>query len=259
MDVSSYLERIGYEGPRAPTLDTLRAVHRRHMLSIPFENLDIHLGRTIILDEAAFFDKIVRQRRGGFCYECNGLFAALLRELGFDVALLSARVANEAGRLGPEFDHLVILVRLDGKQWIADVGFGDSFLEPLAVDGQEQSSGGMLYFIDSWPEGLILLRQESGVWSAKYVFTLKPHRLEEFAGMCIYHQTSPNSTFPRARICSRATPQGRITLSGMRLIETVHGERTERVLESEQQYAQALVENFGIELPNLDWKPLRQW
>jgi N-hydroxyarylamine O-acetyltransferase len=259
MDVAAYLERIGYEGPREPTLDTLRAIHRRHLLTVPFENLDIHLGRTIILDEAAFFDKIVRQRRGGFCYELNGLFAALLRELGYELDLLSGRVASEAGRFGPEFDHLVLLVRLEGQPWIADVGFGDSFLEPLALDGKEQSSGGMLYFIDRTPQGPLLLREENGVRSAKYVFTLRPHRLEEFAGMCVYHQTSPNSTFPRARICTRATPQGRITLSEMRLIQTMNGERTERMLESEEQYRQALREYFGIELPNLDWKPLRQW
>jgi N-hydroxyarylamine O-acetyltransferase len=259
MDVSSYLERISYDGAGTPTLDTLRTLHRHHMLTVPFENLDIHLGRTIVLDEGAFFDKIVRQRRGGFCYECNGLFAALLRELGYDLDLLSARVANDAGRFGPEFDHLVLMVRLDGQQWIADVGFGDSFLEPLALDGKEQSSGGMLYFIDHTPKDLLLLRQENGVWAAKYAFTVQPRLLAEFAGMCVYHQTSPNSTFPRARICSRATPQGRITLSEMRLIHTINGERTERMLESEQQYAQALVEYFGIELPNLAWKPLRQW
>jgi len=259
MDVSSYLERIGYKGLREPTLETLRGLHRRHMLAVPFENLDIHLGRPIVLDETAFFDKIVRQRRGGFCYELNGLFAALLRELGYDLDLLSGRVSSELGRFGPEFDHLVLLVRLDGQEWIADVGFGDSFVEPLALDGKEQSSGRMLYFGDRWPEGLILLREEDGAWTAKYVLTLEPHRLEEFAGMCLFHQTSPSSTFPRARICSRATPQGRITLSEMRLIQTVNGKRSERMLGSEEQYAQALVEYFGIDLPNFDWKPLRQW
>jgi N-hydroxyarylamine O-acetyltransferase len=259
VDIVAYLARIGYDGPRAPTLETLRALHRRHMLAVPFENLDIHLGRTIVLDEAAFFDKVVRQRRGGFCYELNGLFAALLRELGYDVTLLSGRVSNENGQFGPEFDHLVLLVRLDGQSWIADVGFGDSFIEPLALDGKEQSSAGMQYFVDRWPEGLILLRKEEGLWSAKYVFTLQPHRLEEFAGMCVHHQTSPTSTFPRARICSRATPQGRITLSEMRLIQIANGERTEHMLESEEQYQKALAEYFGIELPNLDWKPLREW
>jgi N-hydroxyarylamine O-acetyltransferase len=259
MDVVAYLERIGYEGPRVPTLAALRTLHRQHMLTVPFENLDIHLGRIIRLDEAAFFDKIVCERRGGFCYELNGLFAALLRELGYDLDLLSARVANDAGHFGAEFDHLVLLVRFDSESWIADVGFGDSFLEPLALEGKEQSSGGMLYFIDRTPQGRLLLRQENAVWCPKYVFTLQPRRLEEFAAMCVYHQTSPNSTFPRARVCSRATPQGRITLSEMRLIQTMNGERTERLLESEEQYQQALLEHFGIELPNLDWKPLRQW
>jgi N-hydroxyarylamine O-acetyltransferase len=229
------------------------------MLTVPFENLDIHLGRTIVLDEEAFFTKIVRQRRGGFCYELNGLFATMLRELGYDVDLLSGRVANEIGRFGQEFDHLVLMVKLEGKRWIADVGFGDSFVEPLELEDKEQSSGGMLYFIDPTPEGLLLLREENGAWSEKYIFTLQPHRLEEFAGMCVYHQTSPNSTFPRARICSRATPQGRITLSGMRLVETANGERTERTLHSEEEYEQALVEHFGIKLPHLEWKPLRQW
>ena len=258
MDIAAYLDRIGYDGPRAPTLETLRALHRGHMLTVPFENLDIHLGRTIVLDEAAFFDKIVRQRRGGFCYELNGLFSALLRELGYDVTLLSGRVSSEKGHFGPEFDHLILLVRLDGEPWIADVGFGDSFIEPLALNGKEQSSGGMLYFIDRWPEGLILLRLED-LWSAKYIFSLQPRRLEDFAGMCLHHQTSPNSTFPRARICSRATPQGRVTLSEMRLVQTVNRERSERMLESEEQYRQALLEYFGIELPNLAWKPLRQW
>jgi N-hydroxyarylamine O-acetyltransferase len=259
MDLPSYLERIGYEGTLAPTLEMLRELHRRYMLTVPFENLDIHLGRTIVLDEAGFFTKIVTERRGGFCYELNGLFAAILRHLGYKVELLSGRVANESGGFGQEFDHLVLLIKLDGKCWIADVGFGDSFIEPLELDSKEQSSGGMVYFIDRTPEGLLLLREENGTWSEKYIFTLQPHRLEEFAGMCVYHQTSPNSTFPRARICSRATPQGRITLSEMRLIETANGQRVERTLNSEEQYEKVLMDCFGIRLPHLEWKPLRRW
>jgi N-hydroxyarylamine O-acetyltransferase len=255
VDLSSYFARIGYSGSSKPTLDTLRAVHRRHMLTVPFENLDIHLGRTIVLDEATFFDKIVRHHRGGFCYELNGLFAAMLRELGYDLDLLSARVSNNKGSFGQEFDHLVLLVRIGGRQCIADVGFGDSFLEPLELDGTEQSNGGFTYFIDCTPQGLILLRKEDGAWSEKFIFTLQPRRLEEFAGMCLYHQTSPQSSFPRSRICSRATPEGRITLSGMKLIETANGRRSERDLGSEQEYEAALRERFGVDLPNATWKP----
>src|SRR5215208_6825945 len=133
IEAKAYLSRIGHTGPRDPTIDTLRALHRAHLAAVPFENLDIHAGRPIRLDRSAFFRKIVGERRGGFCYELNGLFGALLEALGFEVTLLSARVAREGGGFGPEFDHLVLLVSAGGR-WIADVGFGRSFEEPLSLD-----------------------------------------------------------------------------------------------------------------------------
>jgi arylamine N-acetyltransferase len=109
------------------------------MLAVPFENLDISLGRKIICDESRFLHKIVNERRGGFCYEMNGAFAELLRALGFKVTLLSARVSGGDGSEGPEFDHLALRVDLD-QPWLADVGFGDSFVEPLLLEpGLEQA------------------------------------------------------------------------------------------------------------------------
>jgi len=129
----SYLARIGYSGPIAPTTDTLRAIHHAHLLAVPFENLDIALGRKIVVDEDAFVRKVVEQRRGGFCYELNGAFAALLRALGFRVTLLSACVARDVGGEGPEFDHLTLRVDLE-EPWLADVGFGVSFVEPLHME-----------------------------------------------------------------------------------------------------------------------------
>ena len=133
LDLSAYLDRIGYSGPLAPTADVLRDLHRAHMFSVPFENLDIALGREIVCDDDSFIRKIVEQRRGGFCYELNGAFARLLREFGFRVTLLSARVPREDGSYSPEFDHLALRVDLD-EPWLADVGFGDSFLEPLLLN-----------------------------------------------------------------------------------------------------------------------------
>ena len=130
MDIEAYLDRIGYGGPRTPSLDTLRGLHRAHLLSVPFENLDVHARRPIILDRERLYDKIVRRRRGGFCYELNGLFAMLLGEMGFRVSLLSAGVARETGGFGPEFDHLALDVNLEGE-WLADVGFGESIPGPL--------------------------------------------------------------------------------------------------------------------------------
>src|SRR4029453_8294667 len=122
MNVDAYLERIGHSGSTTPTPQTLKALHRAHLLTVPFENLDIALGVPIELDLEAFFDKIVVRRRGGFCYELNGLFGWLLRELRFPVATLSARVLD-GGRIGPDFDHMLLLVRLEDRL-IADVGFG---------------------------------------------------------------------------------------------------------------------------------------
>src|SRR5215472_10227491 len=108
VDIAAYLTRISYSGSTDPTAENLRALHRAHLFSVPFENLDIALGRTITAQQEPILNKVVGHRRGGFCYEQNGAFAALLRELGFQVTLLSARVARANGSEGPEFDHLTL-------------------------------------------------------------------------------------------------------------------------------------------------------
>lgn len=249
VSVPSYLARINYSGPTAPTIETLRAVHRAHLLTVPFENLDIELGRKIVVDEDVIVRKVVELRRGGFCYELNGAFAALLRALGYRVTLLSARVAREGGGEGPEFDHLVLRIDLD-QPWLADVGFGESFLEPLRMQaGLEQEDPAGIFRLVQLGERFQLERSvAAGEWRRQYSFGLKPRRLEEFAGMCHYHQTSPESHFTQNRICTRATPTGRITLSGMKLIVTRNGHREERMLGSEEDWADILAEQFGIHL-----------
>jgi N-hydroxyarylamine O-acetyltransferase len=216
---------------------------------VPFENLDIPLGRKIVCDETAFVRKIVEQRRGGFCYELNGAFAALLRELGFKVTLLSARVPREDGSESPEFDHLTLRVDLE-EPWLADVGFGDCFLDPLRLKvGLEQPQDGRAFRIVEENGLLHVERTEpDGTWKREYSFTLIPRRLQDFAPMCHYHQTSPESPFTRKRICTRATPDGRITLSNQRLIITNNGLRSERVLDSQGEWCDALLENFGVVL-----------
>lgn len=249
LDVEAYLERIGYRGPVEPTAETLRALQVAHLLAVPFENLSIHARQPIVLDDGALFRKIVEHRRGGFCYEANGLFAALLRALGFEVAMLSAGVARAGGGFGPDFDHMALMVTLD-ERWLVDVGFGDSFREPLLLDERgEQRQGGRAYRV--LPDGphLVLTQREGdgGEWEAQYRFTLRPHVYADYAEMCRYHQTSPESHFTKARVCSRATEGGRVTLSGMRLITTARdGGRRERTLASEEEYADALREHFGI-------------
>lgn len=244
---ATYLQRIAYRGALAPTPATLHALHAAHLLAVPFENLDIHWGRPIVLDEAALFTKIVAQRRGGFCYELNGLFATLLRHLGFNVTLLSAGVAHKEGGFGPPFDHLALLVDVDGR-WLVDVGFGDSFHVPLRLDdaGAHVQERGVYRVTHDSVEGTLLQRGAQG-WEAQYRFTLQPRALADFTAMCSYHQTSPVSPFTQGRVCSRATPEGRITLRDRRLIVTVHGEKTERMLGDEEEYRAALHAHFGIE------------
>src|SRR5271169_327828 len=130
MDVQAYLQRIEYDGPRRPSAACLRALHRQHLFTVPFENLDIPLGNPIVLDLAHLFDKIVVRRRGGFCYELNGLFGELLTAMGFKVQMLAARVHRDDGPFGPEFDHMLLKVELE-EPWLADVGFGESFVNPI--------------------------------------------------------------------------------------------------------------------------------
>lgn len=243
-----YLRRIGYDGLRTPTADTLRQLHLAHLLAVPFENLSIHWGEPIILDDQALFEKIVGRRRGGFCYELNGLFAALLRELGFEVQMLSAAVVNSEGQDGPEFDHMALLVTLE-ECWLADVGFGDSFRYPLRLDERrEQLEGERAYRIEEEADGRLLMSQREGMgaWQPQYRFTRTPYEYSDYAAMCHYHQTSPESHFTRRRVCSKATAGGRITLSEMRLITSDNGERQERELKNEAEYDGVLADSFGI-------------
>ncbi len=249
LDVPSYLARINYSGSTAPTIETLRAVHRAHLLTVPFENLDIELARKIVLEEDVIVRKVVELRRGGFCYELNGAFAALLRALGYRVTLLSARVPREGGGEGPEFDHLTLRIDLD-QPWLADVGFGELFLEPLRMQAglEQQDPAGVFRLVQLGERFQLEKAVAEGEWKRQYSFGLRPRRLEEFAGMCHYHQTSPESHFTQNRICTCARPDGRITLSGMKLILTRNGHREERVLGSEEDWADILAEQFGIHL-----------
>lgn len=257
MHVTAYLDRIAYHGALTPNSDTLRALHLAHLQTIPFENLDIHVGRPILLDQARLFQKIVVQRRGGFCYELNGLFAALLRALGFQVTYLAASDAHADGSYGPEYDHLTLLVQTlqdsqvdTGTGWLADVGWGDTFCIPLRLDRRDvQVEGARAYRLEQTESSYILWqRQYSGDWERHYRFTLQPHQYADFEPMCHYHQTSPHSLFTQQRLCTMATPEGRITLDQARLITTIHGQRQERTLMGEDEFWALARLHFGIEV-----------
>lgn len=248
MDVDAYFRRIGLTGPVARSPEGLRALQRAHLLSVPFENLSIHYGEPVVLDDDALFRKVVAQRRGGFCYELNGLFAALLRGLGFDVTMVSAGVMSASGQFGPEFDHMALVVSA-GERWLVDVGFGDSFVEPLRLDepGDQSDAAGVFRIArDPGGVGVLLRRDPSGAPQPLYRFTEHPRAYADYADMCRYHQTSPESHFTRQRLVTLATREGRVTLSGLRLIETRGATRQERELHDGQEYARVLRDTFGI-------------
>ncbi len=247
MDVSAYLKRIHHRGSTKPSIGALRALHRAHLLTVPFENLDIHLGRRIILDESALFDKIINSRRGGYCYELNGLFAWLLRQLGYRVTMFGAATTTKYRGGGLDVDHLTLLVEL-GERWIADVGFGDAYRFPLRLDERgEQIGDGNTYRIDQENEHWTLWEHSAGEWDLSYTFSLSPHQLKDFEGANHYYQTAPESGFRRKRICSRAIADGHVSLSDDRLVITHNGQRLETPLTSEQEFLRALSRHFGIE------------
>ena len=249
MDVEAYLARLGYHGPVAPTPEVLRALHLAHLQSVPFENLSIHLAEPIVLDPDLLVAKVVERLRGGFCYELNGAFAALLRAVGFEVDLLAARVFD-GERLAPPFDHLALRVRLD-EPYLADVGFGDSFQVPLRLDTRtpQVDPAGRFLLVDAGGD-LEVRRETDGQWVPQYRFGSEPRALSEFDAMCRYHQTSPQSPFPRNSVCSIATPSGRVTLRGSRLITSTGNDRVEREL-SDDERRDAYRHHFGITLDAL--------
>lgn len=252
MDIQTYLGRIRYSMPVRPDVQTLQGLHLAHMQNVAFENLDIGLKRPIRLTEEALWEKIVVQRRGGFCYELNGLFAWLLKQIGFEVTYLNARVYNQWGELGIDFDHLALLVRASKqeKRWLADVGFGDSFNFPLNLEEcGVQWQGLRAYRLEQAVEGYVTWQKNyDGSWERQYFFDLQPRTFSsDYEPACLYHQVSPASSFTRGSIISRATPAGRVSLEDGRLILTENGQRSVRSIDQDEYHA-LLWKYFGVDL-----------
>ncbi|MGC5040501.1 arylamine N-acetyltransferase family protein [Streptomyces sp. DT190] len=261
--VDAYLRRLGVEHPAWPTVDALRELHLRHLRTVPFENLSIHLGEEIVLEEKRLLDKVVGARRGGFCYELNGSFGALLTALGYDVALLAGRVYGDGERLGIPYDHLALRVRtVDGGDWLADVGFGAHSHLPLVFGerGEQEDPAGTFRIVEAGPDAAGVRGGHDTVEAAdldvyrdgraQYRLEVRPRVLGDFAAGAWWHSTSPVSHFTRSLVCSRVTGDGgRITLSGRRFTTTAaDGTREERELGTDEEVLGAYRERFGIEL-----------
>lgn len=248
--LSAYLRRLGLERAEPPSLPFLTRLQRRHLLRVPFENLDIFWQRPFPLDVQRAWSKVVELRRGGFCYELNGLFASALSALGFRVALLSARVWRKAERgWGPEFDHLTLAVTLD-QTYLVEVGFGDAFRAPMPLSTGVQSdvSGTYRLVEGEWPEELVLEHAVRDHWRPLYRVSREPRRLQSFAPMNAWHQTSPASPFTGHAVFTLARPWGRLTLTDRNAIETRNG-RVHRVRLRAGELERRLRRLYGVRGP----------
>jgi N-hydroxyarylamine O-acetyltransferase len=247
--LSEYLARIGYRGGLDPTAETLRALHRAHLLAIPYENLDIHLGRPLVLDSERVFAKLVTGRRGGWCYEMNGLFAWALGRIGFSVRLLAGAVGRDrAGTgVGAEGNHLVLLVELE-RQYLADVGFGDGLLEPIPLAPGEYHQGFLRFGLERSGARWVFHNHPHG-GAASFDFTLAPHRLSDFAAKCRELQTSPASGFVQKTVCQRIFPDRIVTLRGAVLRIVSAAGVSQRVVADAGEYDAILREQFDLAIP----------
>jgi N-hydroxyarylamine O-acetyltransferase len=248
--LDAYFARIGYAGPREPSLPVLHALTAAHVQAIPFENLDVLLGRPIDLDPAAVFEKLVHERRGGYCFEQNGLFLQVLSELGFEVAPISARVRVHRPRdVLPPRTHVFLRVEIDGESWLTDVGVGGLSLTSAIslADGPEQLT----------PHEPRRLVSEGSRWFHQVRFGDEWHDLCEFTLEEMpmidrelanwYTSAHPQSHFKNRLMVARATATGRLAVLNHEFtVRGPDGRADTRNLDSPEALLGVLAEHFGL-------------
>jgi N-hydroxyarylamine O-acetyltransferase len=250
LDLPAYLERISYSGPCVPGAPALEALHLAHATHIPFENLDIQLGRPIRLDLESLQAKLVRGRRGGYCFEHNTLFAAMLERVGFRLNRLAARVRRGASRILPR-THMLLEVEADGRPWLADAGFGgEGLLKPLPlVPGQVFEVYGWHYRLQEQSGLWTLQCLRRGEWLDLYAFTREPHFDADFEMANYYVSTHPASRFVQTLTAQLATPEAHYILRDRELLVLRGDEETSKAIADEEGLLRLLVETFGLHFP----------
>ena len=251
MRLSDYLSRVGLTPPLPPTLDSLRRLHIAHLGSFIFDNLDIQRGATVHSDIDSVERKFLDGKAGGYCFEQNTLFGAVLRELGFDVTTILGRVGSPERRA---LNHLVLRVEIDGQAWLADVGFGgEGILEPLLIaDGTREVQGGLAYSLRREGHHWLLSMHCGEMSEQMYEFGDAPHTPGDIEIANYYTSTHPASVFRRTLTIQRATPEERLILRTTMLTRYRDGVRTDTPVEPSQLRTLAR-ELFGV---TLDDEPL---
>jgi N-hydroxyarylamine O-acetyltransferase len=247
--IQSYLKRIKVLTNIQVDLSTLFILQKNHLLNVPFENLDIHNGKEIKLNPDLLYQKVVMNKRGGFCYELNGLLYHLLKEIGFEVKLISGRVYQKDANYGPEFDHLAIIATINGDHYLVDVGFGKFSLEPLLLKMNciLEDQFGQFEFDRYDTEYFRINQRTNGLLNPLYIFKDLARNLEDFEDMCHYHQRSAESSFTKNKVISIVTSNGRITLTESQVKVTT--EAVEKVLVHDpNQFDHMLNQYFNIKI-----------
>ncbi len=249
MDTQLYLDRINFHKKIVVTKEVLFELQKTHLLNVPFENLDIHYGKKISIQPNDIYQKVIIEKRGGFCYELNGLFHQLLKKIGFNVKLISAQVHIKKGEYSPKYDHLAIIATIDNQKYLVDVGFGKFSLEPLKIEINQKIKDNFGQFkFDKYDSDFFRINEiVNNDLIPQYIFKIQESKLSEFEKRCDFHQTSKDSHFTQKKVISIAKENGRITLNNTRLKITHLGIEKE-IRFDEKEYKSRLKEHFNIEI-----------
>jgi N-hydroxyarylamine O-acetyltransferase len=253
MELQPYLERIGFDREPRANLGTLRAILRAHVCSVPFENLDVQLGRPVTTAVEHAYDKIVMARRGGWCYEQNGLFGWVLSEIGFEVTRVAAAVMRaERGEVAAA-NHLALLVRtVDTEgEWLADVGFGGSLLEPIRLEPGEYRYPPYRLGLRHLDDGYWRFWEDRGNGEFGYDFLAEPASEDALARQCKFLQSDPQSNFVLNLIAQIRAPGHHTSLRGRVLsVRDARGEHS-KTLDSCTELLTTLRDTFGLDVPEI--------
>jgi N-hydroxyarylamine O-acetyltransferase len=250
LDLDAYLKRVGYTGDLAPCLTSLCGLHRAHATHIPFENLDILLGRSIELDLTSVQAKLVSARRGGYCFEQNTLFAAVLEAAGFKVTRLGARVLMGTEHVRPR-THMLLAVDTGGASWLADVGFGgEGLLTPILLDQKDPvEQFGRVYRVDDRRTIKVLQTLHPDGWFDLYAFTLEPQYPIDYVVANHYTSTHSDSIFVKTLIVQRLSEESRWVLRNRELTEIYDRKTTTRTVPGNDALLSELARVFGLHFP----------
>ena len=250
LDLERYFERIGYRGSPRADLETLREVHRRHLYAIPYENLDVQLERPVGIDVGPVYHKLVHERRGGWCYEMNGLFSWALEAIGFRLTRLAAGVGRASRGDAAIGNHLAIRVELD-RPYLADVGFGDGLIEPIPIEEATVMQRGFAFRLESIGHGWWRLHNHERGGAPSFDFDLHAADRAVLARQCTFLQ-SAESPFRQVSVVQRHVEDGVATLRG-RVLKRIRSDGvSERVIADREDYVRTLRELFGLEPPQPD-------